>query len=382
MRFIFIAIITSLYFFPQEASSISKDTHEYNENGVKAMNNGDFRAAIDFFQRALASAPENEIVKRNLSNAYNNYGVVLSNKGDLSNAVDNFEKSARYNPKNAYALMDLGHAYYKQNKLDKAVYYLKEAKKINPGMKGLKELLEKASGEEIIESGLHKTDSTHFTIVSEQKINPDNLANVKISLEQAYSRVGAFLNFFTNHKTTVILYSENDYASLIKGKPEWAHATFDGKIRIPMAGKIYTKEYLSKIIYHEFAHALVREITGGKCPMWLNEGIAVYVEGFVEKRDRKFFEGFINKNTFVSFSMLPQAYSAINNLWQANLYYREFYLLTSFIVDKYGSTALRNMLKKFAAGKSVREVFYEEMSIKAENFDDIWRGYVFSKLGL
>ncbi len=362
--------------------AVSKDAAKHNEDGVAALKSGDYYSAIDCFSRALSYESDNQVIKNNLSNAYNNYGLYQLKKGQTLNAIDNFEKSLRFNPENLYAMIDLGQAYYKSNRLDKAVYYFEEAYKRNKDIPGLSEMIDKIKRESPIESDLSKLNTAHFYIISDDKLETDNLANVRIVLEQAYSSVGSFLGYFPEEKTGVILYPEQVYAQATQGRPYWAHAVFDGKIRIPVGDRIYSRDFLRKVIYHEYAHAVVRYITKGRCPIWLNEGVASYVEGFVERRDRDFFRAYITRETFVPFSSLPADYSSIRNSREANLFYREFYLTASFIIDKYGNTVLRNLLDSFGSGYGTAQAIEANFSVGETEFGDLWKAYVMYKLGL
>jgi len=371
-----------IYLSTPSAFSISSETASLNEEGVKALNAKKFHKAIELFNNALKDSPDNEIIKKNISNAYNNYGYEQLKRGETLNAIDNFERALRHNPSSAYALINMGQAYYKKNDLEKALTHLRHAQKINPGIKGLTVFIEKIEREVKVESGLRKFETMHFVIVSDYDINVNNLANIRISLEQAYSRVGALFDYFPQQKTGVVIYPEKAYQGLMKGKPYWAHAFFDGKIRLPLSETIYSKDFLLKIIYHEYSHAVVRLLTKGNCPIWLNEGIACYSEHFAGPRHKDFFKTAITKDTFVPFAELPEDYSGIKNSRDANLLYREFYLIVSFIKEKYGTSALQGILHTLGQGNSIDEALRVNLSITKAEFGEAWRAYVRNKLGL
>ncbi len=370
-----------LILFSSESSSDFRDAVVNNEKGVKALDEKNYRKAIEYFRLALQESPGNEIIKNNLSNAYHDYGRTLYKRGETLNAIDNFERSLKYNPKNVYSLIDLGRANYEKNNLERAISYFGQAYEINPGISGLKGLLAKVQSEIAVENRLRKFETMHFIIVSEEDISVDNLASIRISLEQAYSRIGAFFDYFPKQKTPVILYPEAAYKNLAKGSPGWAHAHFDGKIRIPLAKRIYSKDFLSKVIYHEFTHAVIRELTKDNCPMWLDEGLACYAERYVETKHRSFFTQYINKETFVPFNKLPKGYSGIKDARRANLLYREFYLLASFIVEKRGNLVLRNLLTDLGNGMSLEAAMTKNFSVDTGEFGRAWESYVKSKLG-
>ena len=359
-----------------------KEAASYNEKGVEAMRSGDFRGAIEYFRTAAKHLPDNDIVKNNLSNAYNNYGLSLLKKGQSLNAIDNFRASLRHNPSNVYAMVDMAQAYYAMNDLKNAAVFLEKALRQSPDMPNLKEFYDKIKGEISVESRLSRSGTAHFEIIAEAGADANMIDDIGIMAEDAYSRVGSFLNYYPRAKATVILFPENAYSSISSGKPDWAHAIFDGKIRIPVPGARYSRSYLKRIIYHEFSHLVVRDLSQRKCPLWLSEGIACYAESLAEPKPVDFLTSFINRESFRPFSTFPSDYGEISGIVEANLLYREFFMAVSFIMDRYGNTILRNMLLGYAQGKSTARVVKDDIYIGMDEFDGKYSEYVFGKLGM
>ncbi|MDD5439965.1 MAG: peptidase MA family metallohydrolase [Candidatus Omnitrophica bacterium] len=369
--------------------AVSRDAYENNKKGVEAMAGGRYQNAIEYFRNAVNDAPEEQVIRRNLSNAYNNYGVALMKNGNLPGAQENLERAVQYNPKNAYALLGLGQAYYKSSRTDLALRYLNEAHNVKPDIPGLADFLDKVRRESAVETNLKKVELSHFTIVSSESLGTDGLADVKIALDNAYARVGALLDYFPQEKVVVVVYPEADFARLSGSvpagqpgmRPAWAHAVFDGKIRLPAAKERYTKDALRKILYHEYAHALIRMLAKGNCPLWLNEGLACYAEGLVQPHDRSFFAPFITRATFVPLGKLPSSYDAIKGAWEANLFYREFYLVASYCIDRYGSTSVRQCLGALGRGTTVNDAFRAAFGVSMDEMERSWASYVFAKTG-
>ena len=61
--------------------------------------------------------------------------------------------------------------------------------------------------------------------------------------------------------------------------PEWAEGSNDGTIRIPVAGLDRPTPRLVSVLRHELAHSFVASRTGRNCPVWLQEGVAQWLEG-------------------------------------------------------------------------------------------------------
>ena len=95
------------------------------------------------------------------------------------------------------------------------------------------------------------------------------------ALERAYNRVGTDLSYYPSVRVPVILYTKKDYRSLT-ASPEWSGGLYDGKIRLPIGGAAHMTPMLRGVLFHEYTHVVVRELTKGNCPSWLNEGLAEY----------------------------------------------------------------------------------------------------------
>src|SRR5207342_2089604 len=75
----------------------------------------------------------------------------------------------------------------------------------------------------------------------------------------------------------VTLYIEQAFFDVTHA-PSWSGAVNDGKLRIPVSGLSSMTSELARVLKHELAHSFVNQASGGRCPTWLNEGIAQAVE--------------------------------------------------------------------------------------------------------
>src|SRR6202011_4017483 len=79
------------------------------------------------------------------------------------------------------------------------------------------------------------------------------------------------------------LYTNQTFVDITRA-PAWVGALNDGRIRVPVEGLTSMTEELARVLMHELTHSFVGQKTGGHCPVWLQEGIAQYMEG---KRSHK-----------------------------------------------------------------------------------------------
>lgn len=76
---------------------------------------------------------------------------------------------------------------------------------------------------------------------------------------------------------TAILYTDQQFRDITRS-PAWTKALFDGKIHLPIGSPIENESLLKKVVHHEYTHALVHQLSRGKAPTRLNEGLALYFE--------------------------------------------------------------------------------------------------------
>jgi len=81
-------------------------------SGLQAVNEGDYKKAIDDFSEAIRLDPQ--------SGSYSNRGVAYARSGNLTKAFADYNDAIRLNPSNALAYLSRGIAYFEMGDYDKA----------------------------------------------------------------------------------------------------------------------------------------------------------------------------------------------------------------------------------------------------------------------
>jgi hypothetical protein len=74
------------------------------------------------------------------------------------------------------------------------------------------------------------------------------------------------------------LYTQEAFRDVTR-VPGWAGGVNDGRIRVPVQGMETVSDLLARILKHELTHSFVFQKTAGRCPTWLQEGVAQWMEG-------------------------------------------------------------------------------------------------------
>lgn len=238
--------------------------------GWAAIRDGRHEVAARAFEDALRDTPRDAPLHFGL-------GLALHLLGQTSRARTELEESLRLAPEYTDASLLLGEILYRSGQIENAIRVYDTALGYAPKETTLRSRLEQWRTEADLHRDFMQSQSAHFTVLFEGPADQALASKAVDLLEDAYWRVGSALSTFPDGTITVVLYTEQQFRDITRS-PDWAAATYDGRIRIPVRGALQHVEELNRVLTHEFTHALVRSIAPTGVPTWLNEGLAVAFE--------------------------------------------------------------------------------------------------------
>ena len=307
--------------------------------------------------------------------AYEGLGYIAEKNKDLATAEKHYAKALELNPGADEVMLSLGVVYYYQERLDESLALLEKFSAKDPANETARYYIEKIKRENPVESGLLTRETGHFVIKysgSSQDLVGDLLLPI---LEDAYSSVGSRLNYYPNHKITVILYTDEEFTAATDS-PGWAGAIFDGKIRIPTKGVSGSTAILKKMIVHEYTHVLVFDLAGQGCPAWLNEGLAQYMEGApVDPADRLVIDYMSQNGKDLPLGRLSDGFTGM----PADSAYTAYMMslsATNFLIMKYGESSAKAILALIKSGKTIDQAIQTTLLLSFDDFVDRWEVYL------
>src|SRR6202048_3522251 len=198
-------------------------------------------------------------------------------RSEYRQSLDYLERAQRIAPSNADVAKLSGWAYYGMNKLPQAVAQWKRAFALRPDTE-VQAALEKAERDKGEEEGYKENESAHFTLRYSGSAEPALAREVLRTLETHYTRINSELNFAPPDSIGVILYTQQAFADITRA-PGWVGALNDGRIRVPVQGLTSLTPELSRVLKHELTHSFIQQKTHAHAPVWLQEGIAQWMEG-------------------------------------------------------------------------------------------------------
>jgi Flp pilus assembly protein TadD len=235
------------------------------------LGRGRIDAAQDLARRASNAAPQEPrlLVAQSLA---------LMHRHDYRQARDLLLRAASLAPNSVEVLKFLGFVEYSSDRVEDAVRTWKKAQRLAPDPE-IQRFLERAERETAAEERFKEANSTHFTLRFEgQQVSAGFGREILETLEAVHRELAAELQSAPRETILVILYTGQAFYDVTQA-PSWTGALFDGKIRVPVEGLSSMTAELRRVLKHEMVHSFIRARTLGRCPAWLNEGLAQALEG-------------------------------------------------------------------------------------------------------
>jgi hypothetical protein len=317
---------------------------------------GDFEQAVAHYNVGLRFDPEN--IGLLLESAY-----LHLKRSEYTAALDLLDHARSIDPDSAEVAKLSGWGYYGLNRAADAVTQWKRAMELKPDEE-TKNALEKAERDAQEEAEYHEGETIHFRLKYNGVATPELAQQVLRALESEFEEISATLNYNPPEPIGVILYTNQTFMDITRA-PSWSGALNDGRIRVPVEGLSSMTGELARVLKHELTHSFVAQKTGGRCPVWLQEGIAQYMEG---KRSR------VNAGSLTAafenhmeFSLLSYETSWLNLPRDAasNAYAWSLAVVEEIVTEN-GVDDLERILERLAAGSSAEDathaVLHEDYS--------------------
>ncbi len=345
----------------------------YNQMGVDAYNKGAYKAAISYLEQALKLNKGNRTVEKNLAVAYAGQSEVELERRNLDLAGQYAQQSLKYDGKNITALFVLGEIKYNSQELDEAKALWQKILDINPDFKyadELKKRIGKADTENKVEKEYRASGMDQFDI-RYAKEGARTSYNVRYYLQEAYRILGQEFGLRPQYKITVILYDRDDFEAVRDWK-KGASGIYDGKIRLPFVGSGLTEGDQRGIVWHEYTHLLVNDLSLGKAPDWMHEGLAYY-EGYkYAKKDLTILKNAVKNGLLLPFSELDAVLSSATDEVQYHLAAQESYSLAKYLMKRYNKYTIREMLKLLGAGMTFEEAARKKLYLTVNELEKRW----------
>ena len=312
--------------------------------GKFEFDHGNIPQSRRYLESALRFQPDNSTIL-----IY--YAAVLVRTGNATQALAYAQRAVRAAPNSPDAYTMLGYAQFSSDHTQDAIASWKRSLELRPDP-NVQQFLAKAQREQNAESEFSQNESSHFVLHFEGKQTSEEFRRqILAALESDYDDLARDFGNPPRDNILVTLYTQQAFFDVTRA-PNWSAALNDGKLRIPVSGLNSMTPELAHVLKHELAHSFINQLSGGRCPPWLHEGIAQFLEPkSVNGSDGHQLSLLFKTQREIPLNVLEGSFLQFSGA-QAYLAYVESLAAVAYINDTYGMSDLQRILERLSQGNS------------------------------
>lgn len=226
----------------------------------------------------------------------------------------------------------------------------------------------------------------HFRLQYDSSLgmgSPDYARKVSGYLEQAREGLRGLLGVVPAEPIGVVLYGKAAYLRAHRHRFSFETVGFfDGRIHVVSAA--HPAGELRALLFHEYAHALFRERSGGHKPLWLNEGFAELAEQAALSRpalsraERASLRAAIETGSWIPLRELSRGFGGLQN-GSARLAYRQSTAAADWLTRRTSAVEREQLLDRLGAGWDEDRALGEIVGLDSEGVDAAVRAEILAE---
>lgn len=377
------------------ASARARDAHALAEEAVRLYAAGQFPRACEKFGLAAAGDPDSAARRQDVIRCFEGWGWQALREARPAEAALLFRQGLAETPDDPALLKGLGlaavhagrpddafapleraalseydpdvrlllaHLYDRRDDPVLAVVNLKAVLEREPAHESARRLLEKVEREQRAEAGFKRDVTPRFVV--KYAGHPEARRAIIAHLEAAAEHVGRMLAYTPSQRTTVVLYEHREFQEVTRVH-SWATGLFDGKIRLPLGPRRPPARELERLIVHEYAHAAIHDLSRGRAPRWLHEGLAQVLEGAAADPMLQVPGGLTLTGV--------EALAGEADPLRARAGYDVALWIVRDLLDRGGIESLREILARLGAGETIAEAMPRVYGLRLTELESQWR---------
>ena len=209
----------------------------------------------------------------------------------------------------------------------------------------------------------HQTiNAKFFDLICHSAMKSQTVWNIYRLVHRTRTELGEMLGCYPIVRIPISVMNTNGIAASAHSLPKWASGRYDGSsiclvycaVDEPVLGILYA------LLRHEWVHLLVHDLTQGRCPMWLNEGLAQRIARPMFQSERLVLERAVQQKRLLPFSTLSQPFRELPTK-SRKLAYTQSAAIAEFLIQQFGFPKIRALLCELSNGTqteaAVEQVF-------------------------
>ena len=212
--------------------------------------------------------------------------------------------------------------------------------------------------------------SFHFLLRYPKSIDEEHAWTILEVLEAERQRLQAWIPLGKGPRRVleVHLFASEDFE---EAYGEAVIGIYDGRLRIPIVSSHERTGIVTSTLTHELVHALVARLTGFSVPLWLQEGLAQYLE-----LDHEFPEpSRLSDTEPLPLLLLDEILIEAADPVLVERAYRESAWAVHFIGERFGISGIRRLLKAYAEGHGDDSALSRACELSRRDFERSLRAW-------
>jgi hypothetical protein len=154
------------------------------------------------------------------------------------------------------------------------------------------------------------------------------------------------------------------------GAPRWTNAMyFRGEITIPLVpNQTIDLENLFRSLKHEYTHAIINALSGGRCPGWLDEGLAQWSEGYVNPALTPALKIWLRSRPPIPLTLLQGGFTRLQNEMVPPAYAQSLFAARS-VINTFGMHKVRDYFAALRTGQTKPDSFKTAFGVTETAFE-------------
>ncbi len=230
------------------------------------------------------------------------------------------------------------------------------------------EVKEKDDGARLNFAPLDLLGGSRLTLISATRLKPlvNRVSELLTTTHGQYSRLFGEIPPLTTKVR--LLDPESFYRTT--GAPRWTNAMYYRNEIILPVGDDMDLENLFRSVKHEYTHAVLNSLSNGRCPGWLDEGIAQWAEGSPNPALEPALKGWLISEPPVPLSLLQGGFTKLKTDVVPPAYAQSLFA-TNMIIKQHGFEGIKSYLKRLRIGRERDDAFKAAFGSDEKGFENL-----------
>lgn len=168
------------------------------------------------------------------------------------------------------------------------------------------------------------------------------------------------LGYYPGSPVSISIVNTNGAVTSQRLMPRWASGCYDGGVRLSYcAAGEPVLSILYALLRHEWVHLLIHHLAHGRCPVWLDEGLAQSIARPMFQSERRDLQQAVQMECLLPSALLNKPFNQLPAKYR-KLAYIQSTAVAEFLIHQFGFPKIRKLLHQLGSGTPI-EIVIEQV---------------------